>query len=166
MESLIYAGTGHRPEKLGGHTMEVFEKLVRYVNSLLISYNPKKIISGMALGWDMALAQGALNANIPLIAAVPFIGQEIVWRPEQQELYHAILAKAEQVVICSEGGYASIKYQIRDEWMVDNSDALLALWNGDKKGGTFNTVKYAKKIEKPMFNVWPGWSSWENEDAA
>ena len=45
--------------------------------------------------------------------------------------------------------YAS--YQIRNEWMVDNADELYAfpLKNppkGPKKGGTWNTIKYARRI--------------------
>ena len=32
--------------------------------------------------------------------------------------------------------------------MVDNCDKLLAFWNGEQSGGTWNTIQYAKKVDK------------------
>ena len=43
---------------------------------------------------------------------------------------------------------------LRNKYMVDNSDLLLAVWNG-KKGGTANTVKYARKKEKEVVIINP-----------
>jgi len=42
-------------------------------------------------------------------------------------------------------------YQLRNEWMVDNSDELYAFPmkhppKGPKKGGTWNTIKYARRV--------------------
>ena len=34
--------------------------------------------------------------------------------------------------------------------MIDNSDALLAVWNGDNKGGTAYTVHYARQMGKEI----------------
>ncbi len=34
--------------------------------------------------------------------------------------------------------------------MVDNSDLVLAFWNGENKGGTHNTICYAKKTNKQI----------------
>ena len=34
--------------------------------------------------------------------------------------------------------------------MVDNSDYVLAVWNGEKKGGTWYTIDYARKKNKPV----------------
>ena len=33
----------------------------------------------------------------------------------------------------------------RDKWIVDNSDELLAVWNGQPRGGTFATIRSAEK---------------------
>jgi uncharacterized phage-like protein YoqJ len=42
----------------------------------------------------------------------------------------------------------------RNNWMIDQSDWLLALWSG-KKGGTANAVMYAWSRRKPVKNIWP-----------
>jgi uncharacterized phage-like protein YoqJ len=117
---------------------------------------PSKMILGFALGWDTALAHACVRLNIPFIAAIPFVGQEKPWHKEAQETYHLLLSKAIEVVIVSPGVYHPGKLSRRNEWMVDRSTAVLALWDGSK-GGTANCVKYAEKVSVPVFNVWPGW---------
>lgn len=154
---MIYAGTGHRPDKLGGYNPGARAKLGAFALKTLEELAPTKVISGMALGWDTALADAALGLKIPLIAAVPFKGQELVWRPEDQERYRAILAQAEKVEIVCPGGYTLIKMRARNRWMVDHADTVLALWNGDPQGGTAQCLGYAAHAKKPVVNVWEKW---------
>lgn len=154
---MILSGTGHRLEVLGGHSEEVQDAIDRYAIIALQQHMPSKVISGMAQGWDQAIATAASELGIPFIAAVPFVGQEAVWKPWAQKRYHESLEKAVEVVIVCEGGYATHKYHERDKWMVDNSDGVLALWNGQKFGGTYKTVRMAEKVQKPVMNSWPGW---------
>jgi uncharacterized phage-like protein YoqJ len=42
--------------------------------------------------------------------------------------------------------------QIRNEWMVDRCDKLIAVWDGSK-GGTGNCVDYAKSVNKDIFRI-------------
>jgi uncharacterized phage-like protein YoqJ len=51
---------------------------------------------------------------------------------------------------------AAAKMQVRNEWMVDSSDGVVALWNGTA-GGTANCVRYAEKVGRPIDNLWPTW---------
>ncbi|PAD70641.1 hypothetical protein CHH83_02225 [Bacillus sp. 7586-K] len=44
--------------------------------------------------------------------------------------------------------------QKRNEWMVDNSDYVIAVWDGTK-GGTGNCVKYAQKQNKYITTIKP-----------
>jgi uncharacterized phage-like protein YoqJ len=46
--------------------------------------------------------------------------------------------------------YSKQSFWIRDKYMVDNCDLLFAVFDGDKNGGTWNTVKYAEQIGKPI----------------
>lgn len=151
---MIICGTGHRPDKLGGYDRQAILRL-QILASRWLSLHPEVevVISGMALGWDTALAYSGLRAGCRLIAAVPFEGQESRWPKESQELYKELLLQATQVVYVSEPSYAVWKMQKRNEWMVDASDRVLALWNGSK-GGTHNCVKYAEKKGKPIVNLW------------
>jgi uncharacterized phage-like protein YoqJ len=107
----------------------------------------------MALGWDMALAQAAVNLQIPFHAYVPFVGQEHVWPISTRLYYKALLRLAREVVICTDGGYSKEAMQTRNQRMVDDCDMLLALWNGSP-GGTENCLVYAMTVGKPFINLW------------
>ena len=151
---MILSGTGHRPDKLAwGYKKEGIEFLVSVATVKLEELKPSEVISGMALGWDTGLAIAALRLNIPLIAAVPFLGQEKQWPEQSQRLFNRILEKAKRVEIVCSGEYSAWKMQVRNNWMVDNSDKVLALWNGTE-GGTSNCVKYARKQNKEIINCW------------
>lgn len=155
---ITICGTGHRPDKLGGYGEEAGARLYGLAYGQLdamlsVSREEITVISGMALGWDMALARAAAVLNIPWIAAVPFIGQESAWPMETQERYHQLLATASRTVVVSPGGYSSVKMQLRNQWMVNNSDIVLAVWDGSE-GGTRNCIKYAEKCGKPTYNLY------------
>lgn len=150
---MILTVTGHRPDKLGGY--QIMPLLTKFAVNRLQYYQPDKVISGMALGWDMAIASAAIMLEIPLIAAVPFKGLESKWPERSQIYYRRLLASASKVKIVSKGKYEPWKMQKRNEWMVDEGDLLLALWDGSK-GGTANCIEYAEdRIEiKNCWNTW------------
>jgi uncharacterized phage-like protein YoqJ len=150
---MIVAGTGHRPNKLGGFNNESFLKLVKIAEDWIRTNNPEKIISGMAQGWDQALAQAAVNCGIPFIAALPFKGQEIRWSQKSQRYYNRLLSKAEDIIYVCDEGYEPYKMQVRNEWMVDNTNLVLAMWDGTT-GGTLNCLKYAYANQKDVINLY------------
>lgn len=153
----IFAATGHRPEKLGGHGAQTDARLRRLAAWFFATNRPDKVISGMALGWDMAWAEAAIEARIPVIAAVPFGGQESRWPAVSQDRFWRILTQSEETVIVCEGSYAAWKMQKRNQWMVDKASHLIALWDGTS-GGTANCVGYADG-RIPTHNLWSYWSS-------
>lgn len=154
---MIICGTGHRPNKLGGYGSDVHDKQCEILHDYFDSIPlPEKIISGMALGWDTSLATMAVIRGIPLVAAIPFAGQEEAWPKSSQNTYHMLKRQAAEVVYVCEGGYAAWKMQVRNKWMVDHSDSVLALWDGSS-GGTANCVAYADKKGKPIINLWEQW---------
>ena len=150
------AGTGHRPDKLGGYGKSVKARLEVLAIDWITLNKPSLVISGMALGWDQALAEAALEVKVPLLAAIPFEGQEASWPDEGQRRYREILAAAQEVKVVSQGGYAAYKMQRRNEWMVDHCDLVLALWDGSS-GGTGNCIRYARQQLKTIENLWTQW---------
>lgn len=102
----------------------------------------------MALGIDTIVAEVAVELNIPFVAAIPFVGQEKIWKQYQKDKYNSLLSKATEKVIVSSGGYAAYKMQVRNEWMVKNSDLLIAVYNDKKSGGTFNCLQFAHSENK------------------
>lgn len=155
---MIIAATGHRPHKLGGHGPDMHKRLLHLARNYLQQHKPKAIISGMALGWDMAWAMAGLEFGIPLIAAVPFEGQESRWPLDKQKVHQRLLARASEVHIISPGGFAAEAFERRNRWMVDQAHRLAALWSG-LPGGTARCVAYAEEQQKPVDNLWPLWQA-------
>ena len=154
----IVSVAGHRlGRKLGGYGKEVLAALQRVALRGLEQLQPDEVITGMALGWDQAVALACIELGIPFIAAVPCDGQERLWPAASQELYKSILERAAKVVVVSPGEYAPWKMYKRNEWMVDNSDQVLALWDGSPDGGTAACVRYAQSKGKGVLNVWSLW---------
>ena len=48
-----------------------------------------------------------------------------------------------------------IAVQVRNKYMVDNSDMVIACWNGDCIGGTWNTIRYAMNNNKIIICINP-----------
>lgn len=158
---MIIAGTGHRPDKLGGYGVEAGYRLVITAEQALMSVcNPDSdtVISGGALGWDQALAEAALSLGIKLVFAIPLPGFENRWPPKSQAYLHGLMHRAAEVKYICEEPYAGWKMQKRNEWMVDNADKVLACWDGST-GGTGNCIAYANKVGKEIINVYPQWLS-------
>lgn len=158
---MILGVTGHRPDKLGGYGPPVRNLLVECCIFALDSYKPDRVITGMALGFDMAVANACTILKIPYVAAVPFEGQESRWPMQSQSEWRSLIAQAQQVVYVCEPGYDNKKMQIRNEWIVDNCTHLMSLHDGSP-GGTNNCVKYAKKVGRPTVNIWETWESFRN----
>lgn len=149
----VFAFTGHRPPKLGGYGEPVYSMIYELACKFLAEHRPDKVISGMALGWDTAVAEAALYLGIPLVCACPCESQPTQWPWKDQQKYQAILAQADSVAVVSPGPYAAYKMHLRDQWMVDHCDTLIALWDGSKSG-TGTTVRYAAVEMKPVINLW------------
>lgn len=154
----VAAFTGHRPNKLGGYGPFVFQRLVKVAERALIDVGVSKAIVGMALGWDQAVAQACVNRGVPFIAAVPFVGQESLWPADSRQTYSQLIAAAESVEICSPGGYSKRAMHVRNEWMVDHADLLIALHDGTQ-GGTGACINYAHSRNVEVVNMWPFWQN-------
>lgn len=157
---MILGVTGHRPKKLAppeiAYSRHVKERLTDLAIATLKRKRPNKVISGMAPGWDTAMAIASLKLHIPLVAAVPFEGQDSRWSEFDRGVYDLILKLAETVVVVSPGGYDAQKMQIRNIWIVDRSDEMVALWDGSG-GGTHNCLVYAESERVPYQNLWKSW---------
>jgi uncharacterized phage-like protein YoqJ len=153
---VIVAGTGHRPDKLGGYDYynSKREWVRQEIRAALNYLKPEHGISGMALGFDQDLASVFIEMAIPFTAAIPFLGQEDAWPEHSRKFFDWLLERADDVVIVSPGAYAAWKMQVRNEWMVDRCDWLLACWDGTS-GGTKNCVDYAKKVQRQMWPIDP-----------
>lgn len=158
LRGLTIAVTGHRPPKLGGYGEQTDSQLIALADLILRETQPSTVIQGMALGWDQAVAFAAIRRHMKVVAAIPFKGQEAMWPEAAKARYQRILDRCSEVHVISPGTYTSAKMQIRNQWMVDSSDYLIALWNGSG-GGTGNCVQYTEQRKVPILNVWREWEA-------
>lgn len=166
--SNVIAGTGHRPPRLGlSYSRSDLDRLTKFAITYLKSradyaLGELSIISGMALGWDQALASAAIALDLVFICAIPFEGQEGKWPKAAQDFYTLIINHASRVVCVGSKNNITVAFHSRDRWMVDNAAEMLALYNGGAYGGTFNTLEYAKKKQKQVTNLWRAWQSYRS----
>jgi uncharacterized phage-like protein YoqJ len=159
--------TGHRPNKLGGY--DESNLIAHYVKKELTGLivdamddGYTRFIFGGALGVDtwageiVAQLKEQLYDGITLELYSPFEGQEGNWPDESKIRYYELMARCDKIVEVSEPGYAAWKMIVRDKAMVDESDLVIAVWNGDEgNSGTGHTVAYARKVGKPLFIIDP-----------
>ena len=146
---------GHRPEKLDRTEDEVTALLKNEIRTA-IADGFQTFISGMARGVDLWAAEIVLALRdegmaIQLICASPYKGFESRWSREWQERYQRVMDRADLVqFICA--GYSRNCFQRRNEWMVDHSARVIAVYT-DQPGGTRNTMEYARRIGVPVITL-------------
>ena len=131
--------TGHRPGRIVGEEQHI----KKWIADCLTKMKCSEAYSGMAMGTDQIFATVAEEMEIPLICCYPYRRDR--FHPIEQR----INARAKDVRFISEE-YSKKSYWIRDKYMVDNCDVLLAVFDGEKVGGTWITVDYAQRIGKPV----------------
>ena len=145
--------TGHRPQFLKRPEDDIKADLE---NSILqaIPEGYTTFITGMACGVDIWAAEIVLrlkastHRELHLVAAIPFPGFNNAWDEEWKHRYCAILSKTEYVKVLGPAFSRGI-YQIRNQWMVDYSAKVIAVYNG-QPGGTRNTIQYARRRKVPV----------------
>lgn len=159
---MIISLTGYRPDKLPnketGYKLPnpTYTHVCQAIQKVLKELKPEKCLSGMALGSDQYFAAIAYRLGIPFVACLPFEGQELAWPEESQKGYRLLRKLASEEVIVSPGGYAAYKMQVRNKYLVDNCDKLIAvIRKSETVGGTFNCVSYAKSVNREIIYIDP-----------
>lgn len=158
--------TGHRPSKLGGYDMKnptmlkLKEKLLETIEIAITREGIEHFISGGALGTDTAGFYCVhmikeKHPHIKNILAIPFKDQANAWSDNQQYWYNKMVNLADEVVYVDELDdykmnnmetkiYHPAKMQKRNEYMIDESNLIIAVYDGTK-GGTGNCLYYARR---------------------
>lgn len=156
--------TGYRPSKFPFKLSVNNEEYIEFENNLvegildLIKEGCKVFYSGMAMGFDIIAAETVLllkKANviedIKLISVLPFENQGEGFGEFWQNKFNYVLENCDEKIVLSDDYYKGC-YQVRNKYMVDNSDFVLTWFDG-KLGGTKNTIDYAVKIHRKVLNV-------------
>lgn len=87
--------------------------------------------------------------NISLECAIPCPNQTMKWPPSEIARYNNILEKADKIALVNDHYFRACML-VRNDYMVDRSDTVLAIWNGAQAGGTWHTIEYAKAKGKQV----------------
>lgn len=155
----IIVFTGHR--KFGGQYINpgvghpVYEVLANIV-SRAVAKGFDAFISGGAIGTDQLAAQVVIDLDFAdgLTIARPFPSQSCKWPQRTQAIFDDICDRAANVVDVSPDPYSPAKMQVRNQWMVDRADVVVAVYDGSR-GGTANCIEYARAQGKPVLLLDP-----------
>ena len=85
---------------------------------------------------------------------LPCTAQAEKWSVSSQELYRSILGRADSVVYVSRDYHKKCMLD-RNRFLVEHAAALLAVYNGERRGGTAATVRYAQKMGREIIVIDP-----------
>lgn len=173
--------TGHRPNKLGGYDINsqknlmVAKELINVLSNMITESEDEEFhfICGGAIGFDQIAfhicnyiskkSNKFKDKKFTTEIAVPFEKQYIKWNKKDVDFYLNQLNQADKITYvdkledynkttANQGDYHPYKMQLRNMYMVDKSDILIACWDGSK-GGTYNCVEYASSLKKRIIRL-------------
>jgi hypothetical protein len=154
--------TGHRTlaelEKIDAGVKEALRKIEQ-----VFPDEPLTCISALAEGADRIVARHVLTrAGARLIVALPLpesdYFNDFVSEGSRAE-FRSLLQRANQVVEMPSTATRDEAYEAAGKYVVDNSDVLITIWDGQSaqgRGGTSVMVARARKREMPLAWVHAG----------
>ena len=159
------AFTGHRPYKFpwrydetDSHCVALKAALTEQITALMKT-GITDFFSGCADGvdcWAALIVLGLRKENpaLKLHCILPCEGQADRWSDSAQERYHLILEQADSVEYVSREYYNGCMLD-RNHRLVESAGVLLAVYNGERRGGTAATVRYARRLGRRVFILDP-----------
>ena len=146
--------TGHRdldPVKVPSIKEKLREIITKYIEEGYTDF-----YNGGAIGFDMLSAEAVLELknfypHIKLHIIQPCADQTKLWRGDSIARYEKIISLADEVK-CLSPVYYNGCMQVRNRYMVDNSELLIAYLKSIS-GGSGYTVRYAEGQGKSVINI-------------
>lgn len=159
------AFTGHRPHKFPWKYNEADSRCVALKAALadqimkLTDAGVTDFFSGGADGVDcwaslIVLELREKNPALRLHCILPHEGQENKWSDSAQERYRSILDQADSVDYVSREYYDGCMLD-RNHRLIEAAGLLLAVYNGERRGGTAATVRYGRKLGRRIIILNP-----------
>ena len=130
-------------------------KLLKDKIYALLTSGYDTFLVGMALGFDtvcfQVLEYFRREYNIKIVACVPCRTQAERFGFKDKEEYFRMLKAADEKIFLSDE-YTPYCMMKRNMFMVDMSSSLI-VYLRSKRGGTFNTLKYAEKISTNIIRI-------------
>lgn len=159
------AFSGHRPQKLPWRYDEAataciaLKGILTQQISTLAERGVVHFLTGAAEGTDLYAAEAVLklresNPAVKLGCILPCREQAEKWPIESKRRYHAILDQADVIVYVSQSYHKNCMLE-RNRFMVDFASVLIAAYNGEPRGGTAATLRYARRQGRELYIIDP-----------
>ncbi len=147
--------TGHR-----GLTSEIESYVDREIRTYLHQVSNSNLIgiSCLADGADTLFAEAVLDLGGRLIVIVPARTYRDNLSPEHHPIYDRLYSRAEEIRQLSYQESESQAHMHASRVLVDQSDQLIAVWDGQPSrgpGGTADVVEYARSHGHAVRIIWP-----------
>ncbi len=151
----VVALTGYKTHELG-----IFDEKhigIKYIKNVL----RKRLISLIEDGLEWVLISGQLGVElwggevvlelkkeypqVKLAVLTPFYNQESNWNDLRKEQYHQVLQQADFVDSITKRDYENpSQLKLKNQFIIEKSDALLVIYDDDKPGSPSYYLTYAK----------------------
>lgn len=126
-----------------------------------IAGGPVEAFSALAAGADQLFADLALRSGIPVTAVIPGMDYERhLGGQEARTTFRRLLSACTDRVDLPVEQTQEDAYKAAGRWIVDHTDRLVAVWDGEPArglGGTGDIVAYASRVGVPVKVLWrPG----------
>lgn len=157
---MICCVTGHRPQgfpfpyDLDNSYFLTYLDIMKDTVEDLMYEGYTHFISGMSDGVDLDFASEVERMSndfegIILESALPYPLRMPLKATDNDVLRNSLVDRSQKITVVSPQYFRSCM-QKRNRYMVDRSDLVLAVWNGEKRGDTWYTIEYANKTGKPV----------------
>ncbi|MGM9681781.1 MAG: SLOG family protein [Eubacteriales bacterium] len=155
--ALCCAFTGHR--MVSRENQKRCADLLNRLIPRLAGQGITTFYTGGALGFDTVAAERLIELRdrhglpIRLILALPCRDQCAKWSFSDIRRFRQIESLADDAVVLSENYYDGCM-QVRNRYMVDRANTLIAFFQPEMAGGTAYTVKYAQRLGRRIINLY------------
>jgi 8-oxo-dGTP pyrophosphatase MutT (NUDIX family) len=115
------------------------------------------LIAPLAIGADQLFVQTALDLNIPVEAVIPSEDYETHYAPgAERATYQRLLQHCRRLHLQPFSTHTDDAYLAAGQWIVDQSDIVLLIWNGQPakgRGGTADIAAHAWRTGRPFVQI-------------
>lgn len=151
--------TGHRPQRLGlpdDELSDEWEYITGWLVKQIIKIAEVSLIKGEAVDLYCGMASGC-DAVFGFVGSMLKSGLDYKLHcvlpcknyNSSHKLYNSIKEHADEWIELSDQFYKGCD-NVRDQYMIDHCDVLLAIWDGNKSGGVWSTIRKAQKAGKEI----------------
>lgn len=150
MDKSVLACTAHRPDRLPAQSFILVQAVKDFFEETQNKWS--SLWAGGQMGGDLYCSLSALSFNIDLHLCLPFPAQIFTarWPTQSDKDRLAKLMKAAKTVHFISNRYSRDAFLERNKFIIDRADEVFAVFDGQRYGGTYHAVSYARERGLPV----------------